>query len=150
MKKQAHIITISVYVYKDENDTKTAEALTEFLPENFEDEKIQINVDKAKILEGENMTLFSVALSKDRHIRQTLEKLKECLGVEQCATIASQKNRVDADGNLFIRIDKEKIENDGKAVLTDGGKCFHFKIVLAAYPKSRENAIKVMKELFGQ
>ncbi len=148
--KQVHNLTISIYVYQDEDEKKTGETLVELLPENFEDEKIQIEVGKAKILEGRNMTLFSVSLSKQRHIKQVLEKLKEHLGEEQCATIASQENRVDSEGNLFIRLDREKLENERESVLTDKGKCFHFKIVLAAFPKSRENAIKVAKELFGQ
>ncbi|MCF7799314.1 hypothetical protein K9M74_05410 [Candidatus Woesearchaeota archaeon] len=149
MMKQAHSVTISVYSYEEEDEEKTAETLIAFLPEQFEEENIQLEITKAKVLEGRDMKLFSVTLTKQRHINYILKELKAVLGDAQCATIASQENRVDNEGNLYIRLDKTKLEETDEAVLTDGGTCYHFKIVLAAFPKNRENALNVAKELFS-
>ncbi len=146
--KQAHHITLSVFIHEGENEEKTVKAIHKFLPDNFEDEKIHIKKEEAKIIEGQDMTLFSVQLSKQKHIKQVIEKLKDLLGKKQYETISSQENRVDEEGNMFLRIDKKKFEDERKAILTDKGNCFHFKIVLAAFPKNQENAISVMKELF--
>ncbi|MCA9478266.1 MAG: exosome protein, partial [Nanoarchaeota archaeon] len=63
--------------------------------------------------------------------------------------IAKQEDRVDEKGRLFIRIDKKDfIENDTVS-LVDHGDCIHFSIMLAAFPKNRQKAIEVAKELFS-
>lgn len=148
MKKQAHSITISVFVYEGEDEATTAETLTAFLPENFSEENVQIMVEEIKVLEGKDMTIFSVTLTKQRHIKYVIAKLKESLGKEQCQTIALQKNRVDVEGNFYLRLNRTKLEEEGETVVTDDGNCFHFKIVLAAYPKTVVNAITVAQTLF--
>jgi len=149
MIKQAHNITIKVYAYEDENAKQIAQALTQLLPEQFEEEKIFIETEDIRILEGRDMSIYTVSLQKQRHIKETLTLLKEHLGAEQCAIIAQQENRVDDEGNCFIRIDKQSFVETGQVKLTDAGDCFHIKLVLAAFPKSKENAVRVMKELFG-
>lgn len=145
--KFIHHIAISVFVYEGEDTSETLNSLLEFLPEDLEKEKIIIEEEEAKIKEGKDMQLYKVVLSKQRHTTFAFGQLKAALGPEQCATIRGQDNRVDEEGNLYIRIDKKPFEKDGTALLTDKGDCFHFKITLAAFPKTRENALNVAKEI---
>ncbi|MBI4439255.1 hypothetical protein HY640_04950 [Candidatus Woesearchaeota archaeon] len=46
------------------------------------------------------------------------------------------------------RLDKERFLK-GECVLTDGGSCFHIRISVAAFPKTRERAISSVKVMFG-
>lgn len=147
--KFIHHISISIFVKEGEDSEKTLTALLEFLPEDLEKEKISIEKEEAKIDEGKNMDLYRVYLSKERHVKYTFKQLKDGLGPQQCERIILQENRVDEQGNLYIRIERKPFEEDGTVLLTDGGDCYHFKITLAAFPKTRENALAVVKKLFG-
>ncbi|MCK4348480.1 MAG: hypothetical protein KAW47_07675 [Thermoplasmatales archaeon] len=57
--------------------------------------------------------------------------------------------RLDDHGYFFIRLDK-KLLLDGAYKLTEQGDCFHFKIKMAAFPSTRENAMRSLEELLGK
>lgn len=147
--KLIHHITINLFVRIDEDKEALVEKLAGFMPEKFEEERIMIEEQDARIDDGVDMTLYTVKLSKTRHCKETIETIKEMLGKEQCKRIAQDSTRVDDGGNLYLRIDKRNLVEKNKAVLVDHGNCLHFKITVAAYPKTKENACKVVKELFG-
>lgn len=146
--KLTHTIKISVFIKDLGTEEKTAETLVALLPENFEEEKIKIEEEDIKILEGSNIKIFSVKTEKERHNKQIISILKEILGEEQCQLIAQDNTRVDDDGNLYIRLDKKTLEETGEAKLVDHGDCYHIKIMLAAYPKTKERALEVVKNIF--
>lgn len=146
--KLAHNITISVFLKELEDEEKTANTLVALLPENFEEEKIKIEVEEAKIEEGSNLKIFSVKTDKDRHNKEIIAKLGDILGEEQQETIISDESRVDEKGNLYIRLDRDLLENEGVAQLVDHGNCYHIKIMLAAFPKNKKAAMNVAKKLF--
>ena len=148
--KLIHHITISVFVKDFEDKQQTAEALTSLLPKNFEEEKVLIQEEEAKIDKESNMKIYTVKLERQKHIKESFQILKDLLGREQCEKILAEESRIDEQGNLFIRIKRNDFEKEGVARLTDKGDCFHFKIVLAAYPKKKEKALEVVKRLFGE
>ena len=56
---------------------------------------------------------------------------------------------MDENGNLFLRLSKEKALDDEWEIL-DGGDSIHLKIKIAAYPAKKEVAIKKISEIFPE
>jgi hypothetical protein len=145
--KLAHNVQLRVFVKPSDDETKTKNALLSLLPPNLEKEKIKLNRQIATGFNEQKIIIYEVLLCKDRHINQFLEQLKQKLSSEQKELILKQKNRIDQDCNLFIRLDKEKLINN-HFWITDSGNCYHLKISLACFPKSKEKAYAVVKEIF--
>lgn len=143
--KLIHSINITVFVKEFDDEEKVAETLVSFLPEDFEEQKIKIEVENVKLEKEEKMNIFRLKTTKTRHNNYIIDKIKEILEKED---LERSINSVDDEGFLYIRLDKKALEKDGSAILVEHGDCYHFKILLAAYPKNKEKAIEVAKELF--
>lgn len=149
MSSPIHYIAMRVFAEKGEtNDIK--KAIERILPEDVEDKTVFLEQEEIAIDENTTMTVLRTRLTKSKHIRSVLKVLKETLGAKQCETVASQPDRVDEKGALYIRIDKRSFVAENKAELVDHGSCIHFKLMLAAHPKTRENAILIAKKLFSE
>lgn len=146
--KLVHYISITVFIKEGDDEKLIAEKLSVFLPENFVDEKIIMEIDLVQIEEGNDMQILRITLEKERHSKLCLDVLKELLGTEQSELIATQDNRVDEKGRLYIRIDKQDFIEHDKATLVDHGNCIHFSINIAAYPCNKERALEVVKKIF--
>ena len=147
--KLIHHINITVFIEQEEDEKLIAEAVAQLLPENFTDEKIVMEIEHLKIDQGRDIKKLTISLDKERHTKYCIKLLKKLLGEEQCNTVASQEDRVDPKGKLFIRIDKTDFIEHNKAKLIDTGNCIHFSIMLAAYPKTQEIAKGIAKKLFA-
>jgi len=58
------------------------------------------------------------------------------------------ETRLDREFNFFIRFDKEKLVNENKYWITDSGNCFHIKMNIACFPRKREQALKIIQNIF--
>lgn len=143
-----HYMTIKVFAQEGDDTQKLRESIEYFLPEEYEDQNINLEQEEAVIEEGSDISIYTASLKKSRHLREALKRLKTILGENQCEIIISQENRVDEKGSLYIRVDKRQLADTKTAELVDHGDCFHFKIMLAAHPKTRERSLEVVKELF--
>lgn len=146
--KLIHNITITVFVKADEDSKPTAKTILEFLPEDLDAEKIRIEETILKAEYGDDITKFSVRLEKERHTKIVINKIKEILDKDQIKRLRDEENRIDEQGMFYLRLDRQKLEKEEKAELTDRGDCFHFKIMLACFPKNREKAIEVAKDIW--
>jgi len=141
--KVAHGIKISLFV-KPEDTKDYASKLHELVPLDFEKEKITIDTTMASSFEDRKIEISEINLTKEKHIKVFLENLIPKLDAK---TLEKQlETRLDSENNFFLRLDKDKLL-EGKYELTDSGNCFHVKLTIAAFPKSRENAIKVVKTI---
>ena len=147
--KYIHHIYLSVFAKEEENKEEIAEALNRLIPETTtEKDKIKIEEEIVKIDEYTKMSIFRVQISKDKYTKKAIEIIKEHLSEEDQTKILEQKNRVDEEGNLYLRFDKTKLIEKEELILTDGGDCFHMKIQIAAYPKTKAKAEAVVETLF--
>ncbi|MGM5481642.1 MAG: RNA-binding domain-containing protein [Nanobdellota archaeon] len=144
-----HYMTIRVFAKEGEDAEELRKGIEDFLPEDYEDKKVELVQEDTLIDEGNNMSTFTATLNKSRHVRDAVKHLKELLGEKQLQTILEQENRVDEKGALFIRIDKRRFAEERIAELVDHGECYHFKIMLAAHPKTRENSLEIVKQVFS-
>ncbi|MEK6827834.1 MAG: RNA-binding domain-containing protein [Nanoarchaeota archaeon] len=149
--KYAHLIKLTVFSHENENSQNILEAFLRFFPFNLEDNKILLKKSNAEGFNDKKIGIFEVILTKDNLINQFLESLLSDLGKNQKDQLLSQsESRLDKNLDFFIRFDKNLLINDKKLELTDSGKCFHLKISIAAFPKKREVALNVIKELLSQ
>ena len=148
--KLIHHITLSVFVKKNENKEKTIDIITSLLPENLEKEKIKIEEESIKIENGEDFDILKIKTTKNKHNNKIISILKEILGEEQISLIINDETRVDDEGNLYIRLDKKSLKEKQEAKLVDHGDCYHIKIMIAAYPKTKAKAIEIIKKLFEE
>jgi len=146
--KYAHSLKLSVFSNENEDSGLILSSLKEFFPLAFAD-KIKIKKTEAEGVNENKIEIFEIILTKDKLINQFLESLTEKLDKESKKQIIKQsESRLDENLDFFIRFDKDSRINEKELVLTDSGKCFHLKMAIAAFPKKREVALNIVKELF--
>lgn len=148
--KYAHLIKLTVFSYEHENSQEILDAFLKFFPFNLEENKIILKKTNAIGFNDKKIEIFEIILTKTNFINNLLNNLLHNLDKEQKNKILGQiASRLDKNLDFFLRFDKEAWINDKKLVLTDSGKCFHIKISIAAFPKKREIALNVVKDLFS-
>lgn len=150
MRKIYHI-WVTVYSKPEDNETEVIESLRRLFPFNLEEEKILIDRKIAEGCEDRKIAILQVHLEKTRHIAKFIENLNEKLDSGQKRLIIKQKeSRLDLDNHFFLRFDKDKLIKDNQCFLTDTGNCYHIKMSIAAFPTTRENALKSVEEIFSK
>jgi RNA binding exosome subunit len=143
----AHTIAITVFSGEEEDAAAIEKALKRIIPLDFEKENLHFVRENCKGFEEKRIVVVRLFLSKESHTSLFLKKLSESLSQEQKYTLTHQRNRLGGDMNYFLRLDKPQFLQ-GNFVLTDEGNCIHIRIHLAAYPKNREAAWKVVENIF--
>jgi len=94
--------------------------------------------------------IMKITLQKQRHITLFLENLTKILNEEQRELLLRQaESRLDKDLYFFLRLDKNRLIDEGKCWLTDEGNCYHIRLALAPFPRKRENALELLNQLFS-
>ena len=143
--KYVHNITFSVFVKPEDSLETIKEQLVNLIPLDIEEEKLQLIQSVAEGITNK-IIILEITLKKERHTNAFLDSFKEKLSSEQLEQLRTQENRLDDQLYYFIRLDKEKLP---ELVLTDSGNCVHIKMSIAAFPKKKENALNIVKELFN-
>ena len=148
--KLANNIEIRVFCPPEEDCLQIKQAFLDLIgmnEEKIEEEKISHKEQTAKGFQERKIKIFECTLEKDRHCNVFLKRISENLTEEDKDLILNQKNRLDANLNFFLRLEKEELI-EGKYRITDSGECFHIKINVAAFPRKKEAAWTVLKEIF--
>ena len=151
--KIAHQIKVKVFSYEKNNEDEklVLDKFLQLFPFNLKDEKIELKNTNALGLNENKITIFEVALTKEKHTNLFLNNLIKNLDEEQKKFILSQlESRLDNNLDFFLRFDKNEYLKNNKLKLIDSGNCFHIEISVAAFPKKREIASGIVKEIFGQ
>ena len=149
--KIAHQIKVKVFSYEKNNEDEklVLDKFLQLFPFNLKDEKIELKNTNALGLNENKITIFEVALTKEKHTNLFLNNLIKNLDEEQKKFILSQlESRLDNNLDFFLRFDKTEYIQNNKLKLTDSGNCFHIKISVAAFPKKREIARKIISQIF--
>ena len=134
-----HNISYRTFVYGTENEEKVKKAVKTLFPnsspireetEGYYNNPVLILHDK---------------IEKNRDIKDFIQIVKKI----PSSNILNDLNRkMDDKGNLFLRFDKQKA-CQGDLHIVEHGDSIHVKIKMAAYPARKENAIKLVRELWG-
>lgn len=147
--KYAHSVKLRVFSYENENSDSVLEAFLKSFPFNLEENKVEIHKTTATGFNESKIQIFEATLTKTNLVNQFLDFVLANLDNIQKGVIIQQcESRLDDNLDFFIRFDKEKWIQDNKLELTDSGKCFHLKMSIAVFPKKREIALEVVRELF--
>jgi len=146
--KLANNIKVCVFVKPEDDEDKMKKKFISLFPFDLEKEKIVLQQSKATGFNQRKVIILEVDLEKERHTRSFLESFVSKLNDQQKTMLVSQDNRIDDECNFFLRLDKQKLLDD-EFWITDSGECFHVKINIAAFPKKKEKAKDVVKEIFS-
>ena len=147
--KYAHSIKLSVFSYEPENIEPVLEAFLKLFPFNLEENKVVLNKTNAHGFNEKKIIILEVTLNKTNLVNQFLDYLLGNLDENQKDTLIEQaESRLDQNLYFFIRFDMDSWINEKKLLLTDSGKCLHIRMSIAAFPKKREIALNIVKELF--
>lgn len=149
--KHAHSLKLSVFSYEYENSRNILDGFLRFFPFSLEENKIGIKNATAAGFNESKIGILEVTLTKASLISRFIQNILEKLDEWQKNLILEQiGSRLDCNLDFFLRFDKSSWIDDKKLVLTDTGKCFHIKMSVAAFPRKREAALKIIRELFGK
>ena len=150
MKRLVHSIETRVFEEDASCISDICDSFSGLLPIDFDKEKIVVQ-HKQAVGFGQNIIhILSMNIHKYRHIWLLIQNIFQNLSRRDVKKICEQRDlRLDDHGHFFIRLDK-KLLLDGVYKLTEQGNCFHFKIKMAAFPSTRENAMKSLEELLGK
>ena len=148
--KYAHLVKLTVFSHDNEDKGSILDSLLGFFPFSLEDNKVPVKKTAAKGFNENKIEILEVALAKTNLINQFLKALLEKMDMDQKSAILQQaESRLDKNLDFFLRFDKDAWISEKKLLLTDSGKCFHLRISIAAFPKKRELALNVVKDLFS-
>ncbi len=145
-----HKVILTTFAKPEEDIEATRKGIVALVPFNLEEAKIQLGVQNAEGFSDRTIKIYTVTLTKESHTNDFLRFFLDKLSEEQKRLLASQaESRLDANNDFFIRIDKDQWLKEKEIWLTDSGYCFHIKLSLAAFPKNRVNALKLIEKLFS-
>ena len=137
--------------YKDDANIilKLKESFNKIMPLDFQKEKLNIVEENVEGFENRKIKILTLEIIKEAHTAIFLKTLKALIGKEQCKTLVEQKiSRLDEELFFYIRLDKkDALENE--FTLTDSGECIHIRMHIAAFPKNKETALKVIEQIFS-
>ncbi len=146
--KFANIIKIRVFSEQYEDADKIKKGLNYLCGfSDLEEEKLKIKETNTKGFDEKTIKILELELIKDKYCNKFIKRLSELLSAEDKKKLIEQENRLDENFNFFIRLDKEKMQEQ-KFLLTETGNCYHITINISAYPRKKENAYNMIKELF--
>ena len=147
----AHSVAIRVFCGEGEYESEVMDGLKSLLPFDIEKEKIEITKQTAFGFSDKRIAIFEVVLTRNRHIKAFLDNLLPKISPTDKQMLLRQlDSRIDDEASFFVRFDKDSLAKRNELIVTDSGNCYHVKIKIAAYPGSKENAMKLVKELMNE
>lgn len=145
MVKFANNVLVKVFIKNEyfneyEETKKTLISLFPFEIKN-------LNEEVAEGLQNNKIIILSVLITNDKQINLLLKHILSKLKKDQIDLLKSQiESRLDSENYFYIRFNKNKLIS-GECDITECGNCFHVKISIAAFPKTREQGIIKVKEM---
>ena len=144
--KLAHYLAARVLCPRDDVE-KTSLALSELLSAGYALEKVPITQNPVE--ESSQAILLASFLRKESGINHLFKFIAAKISAEDRQSVANEsEQRVDNHLDFFLRFDRESWVAHRKLALTPKGECFHLTFSMAAYPKSRERAAALVRQIF--
>ena len=135
-------INVNAVVYSTEDMEKVGEAIATLFPFEFE-----IEVTDATGHYGNPLKFLEVRLTKKREIEEFLKYFFSSLSRDDVRyLLETLEERVDEEGVLHLRIDKQKAYL-GEMRIVEGGDAVVVRIKIVTYPARREKIIEAARNL---
>ena len=146
----AHNICLTVFCKPEDDIGLITKKLLFLVPFDLKKQKIELKKTNATGFNERKIIILEIHLEKEAHTNFFLTSLGKNLTDEQKLLITRQaESRLDDELKFFLRLDKSKLINEDKLWLTDKGDCYHIKIKIAAFPKKKEVALKIVEKIFS-
>jgi RNA binding exosome subunit len=146
--KLLNSVNISVFVKEDENYVAIRETFLKLIPFDIEKEKLSI-VETNTLGFETKIKIIELQLLKEKHTNQFIKNIMSKFSEEQKALLLRQfYSRCDSEFNFFIRLDKEKLQ-DNEYSITDLGNCFHLRMNLACFPRNIDAAKTLIEKILA-
>ena len=133
-------IQIETFSHATEDVEKVKSLLSKFF--SFE---VTFNINKTYGHFGNEIDIVTVELSKNKEIKDFTSNFLSI--IDKSHVLETLERRLDEDGILFVRMNKERVYNDDFTIDDNGDILISMKFV--TYPKSREKVIENGKLLFS-
>lgn len=148
--RYAHAVEVSVFVKPEDDANPIRDGLLKLFPFSLADEEVPVDEQRAVGFNDRVITVIKAVLTKESHITTFLRNLLEKLGPDQRTLLQNQlDSRLDAEQAFFLRLDKPALMEKNRWLLTEGGNCYHIRLAVAAYPKTREAAAAVVRKILS-
>lgn len=133
-----------IYIETFSHATEDLEKVKSLLSKFF---SFDISFDEKKTYGhfGNEIKIISVELTRDKDIKRFISEFLNIMDKQYI--LDTIERRIDEDGILFVRMDKERIYNDDFTIDDSGDVIVSMKFV--TYPKSRKKVIENGKLLFS-
>lgn len=133
-----------IYIETFSHATEDLEKVKSLLSKFF---SFDISFDEKKTYGhfGNEIKIISVELTRDKDIKRFISGFLNIMDKQYI--LGTIERRIDEDGILFVRMDKERIYNDDFTIDDSGDLIVSMKFV--TYPKSRKKVIENGKLLFS-
>jgi len=136
-----HNISYRAFVYGTENKEKVLEAIKTLFPNSSPQCEATEGYYKNPVL------ILSNKIDKKREIKDFVEKLSTINDPAKKRIISRLEDKMDDNGNLFLRFDKQRAYM-GDLKVVEHGDSIHLKIKIAAYPAKKKVALEIARKLF--
>lgn len=133
-------IQIETFSHATEDIEKVKSLLSKFF--SFE---VTFNINKTYGHFGNEINIVTVELSRNKEIKDFISNFISI--IDKAHVLGTLERRLDEDGILFVRMNKERVYNDDFTIDDNGDILISMKFV--TYPKSREKVIENGKLLFS-
>ena len=138
-----HNISYRTFVYGTENVEKVKKAIKTLFPESLPQCDTTEGYYKNPVL------ILHDKIENKGDIKNFIRKLKLIEPSQKKKILSELKNKIDDNGNLFLRFDKQTAYLDGLKIV-EHGDSIHVKIKIAAYPAKFEHALKLARKIWGE
>lgn len=133
-----HYVDLRAFCYATEDEKRVADALSTFLPEETELERVV-----SEGFHGDRILVLSTRLENADDVRHLLGKLAELDDLD--AVLGELDRRVDEDCTFYLTLDKQAAFG-GEVELGEG---IMLRAKVEAYPAKQESAIENIREAFA-
>lgn len=147
---QAHHVRISTFIHATEDEDKVLEALSTFIPGEIDDEDVDFEVVSTEGYFGNPIKVVTAEIKRSKAVRAFLKHLKSLLTEDDVDYLLEHLNeKVDEDGTLYIRFDKQKAYL-GEAEVTEGEDVIRVMIKVKTFPMRKESVVKAVEEWLAE
>ncbi len=136
-----HNISYRTFVYGTESKEKVLESIETLFPNSSPQCEATEGYYKNPVL------ILHNKIEKKKDIQDFVAKLSSLKDPAKKRIISQLNDKMDDNGNLFLRFDKQRAYQ-GDLKVVEHGDSIHIKVKIAAYPAKKKVALEIGRKLF--
>ena len=144
--KYFHYARFRIISSTKEDALYQAESILDLFSQDFKKDTSAFLIEHIS-QESDDPLVTHVVIKKHKYLVYLCKYIYDCLSVQDRQELVQTiQERIDDQGMFYVRLEKENFPKI--CTLTQRGNCIHIAIKIAAYPKTKQNAVKTCIEFF--